>query len=91
MVVAQLVAQSLPIPEVRSSKPEIGKMCIEHLFTVLKRRKIKKKAGNGPIFKKTNHRILRLESYLKYIYRISPSIPGNPGNEFFRGKSGGYM
>ena len=44
VVLAQLVEWSLPIPEVRSSIPVIGKiyLYIEHLFTVngvLKRRK----------------------------------------------------
>ena len=40
MVVAQLVEQSLLIPEVRGSNPVIGKFYIEHsLSTVLKRRK----------------------------------------------------
>ena len=44
VVVAQLVDWLLPIPEVRSSNPVIGKIYIEHLFTcflstVLKRRK----------------------------------------------------
>ena len=31
---AQLVEQSLPTPEVCSSKPVIGTFLIEHLFTV---------------------------------------------------------
>ena len=40
VVVAQLVARPLPIPEVRGSNPVICKnFCIEHLFTV----KIKEK------------------------------------------------
>ena len=45
VVVAQLVEQLLPIPEVRGSNPVIGKnlfISIEHLFTincVLERRK----------------------------------------------------
>ena len=33
-VVAQLVKQSVPIPEVRGSNPVIGKIYIEHLFSV---------------------------------------------------------
>ena len=40
--------------EIRSSNPVIGKIYIEHLFTVncIEKTKIKKKeAGNGPIFK----------------------------------------
>ena len=44
VVMAQLVQQLLPIPEVRGSTPVISKIYIEHLFTclqstVLKRRK----------------------------------------------------
>ena len=44
VVVAQLVEQLLPIPEVHGSNPVFGKIHIEHLFTcllstVLKRRK----------------------------------------------------
>ena len=51
---AQLVEQLLPILEVRSLSPVIGKIHIEHLFscllsTVLKRRK--KEAGNGQLLK----------------------------------------
>ena len=47
---AQLVEQSLAIPEVRGSNPVIGKIYIEHLFPVncIEKTKIKKKeAGNG--------------------------------------------
>ena len=33
-VVAQLVKRSVPIPEVRGSNPVIGKIYIEHLFSV---------------------------------------------------------
>ena len=51
MVVAQLLERSLPKPEVRGSNPVIGKIYIEHLFTVNcieKKKKIKKKeAGKG--------------------------------------------
>ena len=45
VVVAQLVERSLPITEVRSSNPAIGKNYIEHLFTVdcFEKTKIKKK------------------------------------------------
>ena len=45
MVVAQLVERLLPIPEVRNSNPVIGKIYIEHLFSVncIKKTKIKKK------------------------------------------------
>ena len=52
VVVAQVVEQPLPIPEVRGSNPLIGKnLNIEHLFTVncIEKTKIKEKeAGNGP-------------------------------------------
>ena len=49
VVVAQLVEQSLPTPEVHGSNSVIGKICIEHLhLIVLKRQKIKvKKPGMG--------------------------------------------
>ena len=52
VVVAQLVGHLLPIPEVRSSNPVIGKIYIEHclLSTVWKIKN--KEAGNGPFFKK---------------------------------------
>ena len=52
VAVAQLVEQSLTIPEVRSSNPVIGKIYIEHWFTVncIEKTKMKKKeAGNGPL------------------------------------------
>ena len=44
-VVAQLVEQSLPIPEVRGSKPVIGKLLYRTYFTVnfTEKSKIKKK------------------------------------------------
>ena len=73
MVVAQLVEQSLPIPEVRGSNPVISKslliywtfvycqLCIE------KTDKRKKEAGNGPFLKKQ----LRLNYFEKgYKYDI---------------------
>ena len=45
VVVAQLVEQFLPTPEVRGSNPVIGKFYITHILsTVLKRREI----GNSP-------------------------------------------
>ena len=50
---AQLVEQSVPIPEVRGLNPVIGKNYIENLFNVncIEKMKIKKKeAGNGPFF-----------------------------------------
>ena len=69
VVVAQLVGHLLPIPEVRSSNPVIGKIYIEHclLSTVLKKMKIKKKeAGNGP-FKKRYKSCIRYHiSYMRY-------------------------
>ena len=57
LVVAQLVEHSLPMPEVRSVNPAIGKLFYQTLIcllsTVLKRLKIKKKRGHEwPIFKK---------------------------------------
>ena len=58
VVVAQLVERSLPIPEARGSNKVIGEIYIEHLFTclllaVVKRRKLIKKRGREwPIFKK---------------------------------------
>ena len=51
---AQLVERSLQIAEVRSSNPGIGKIYIEHLFTVncIEKKNVKKKeAGNSPFFK----------------------------------------
>ena len=53
VVIAQLVERSLPIPEVHSSNPVIGKIYIEHLFSVncMEKTKIKKKeAWNGRFF-----------------------------------------
>ena len=52
---AQLVERSLPIPEVSSSNPVIGKIYIEHCFTVncIEKTKIKKKRpGTAHFFKK---------------------------------------
>ena len=45
VLVAQLVERSLLIPEVHGSNPVIGKIYIEHLFTVnsIEKTKIKKK------------------------------------------------
>ena len=50
MVVAQLVEQPLLLPEVCSLNQAIGKIYIEHFFTVKDENKAKE-AGNGP-FKK---------------------------------------
>ena len=69
MVVAQLVEQSLPIPEVRGSNPVIGKnlfilkICL--LSTVNRKDENKEKeAGNGPfvvkivfLFEKTENKL----------------------------------
>ena len=52
MVVAQLVEQSLLIPEVHGSNPVIHKIYIEHLFTVNCIENREKEAGNGPLSKK---------------------------------------
>ena len=54
MVVAHLVEWLLPTPEVHCSKPVIGKIYIEYVFTVncIEKTKIKKKRGKEwPIFK----------------------------------------
>ena len=50
--VTQMVELSLPIPEVHSSNPVIGKFYIEHLFTVncIERTKVKKKRPGMAIF-----------------------------------------
>ena len=51
MVVAQLVKQLLPTPEVRGSNPANGSLYIEYLLsTVLKRQN---KVKRGPILRKT--------------------------------------
>ena len=54
VVVAQLVERSLPIPEVHSSNPVIGKIYIEHLFTIncIEKTKINKRGREWPTFKK---------------------------------------
>ena len=53
MVVAQLVQQSHPIPEIRGLNPDIGK--ILSTYCTIEKTKIKKKeAGNGPSFYKKN-------------------------------------
>ena len=77
VVVAQLVEQSLPIPEVRGSNPVIGKKLFTYLTFVccqlcIEKTKIREKeAGNGPFLKKViispkslSHFIMRL--LLKY-------------------------
>ena len=58
VVVAQLVEWSLPILKVHGSNPVIGKIYIEHLFTIscIEKTKInKKEAGNGPLFNNNTH------------------------------------
>ena len=54
VVVAQLVEQSLSIPEVRGSNPVIGKIYIEHLFTIncFEKTKINKRGREWPTLKK---------------------------------------
>ena len=54
MVVAQLVERSLPLQEVCSSNPVIGKKYIEHLITVncVEKTKMKKKRPGLALFKK---------------------------------------
>ena len=53
VLVAQLVERSLPIPEVHSSNPVVGKIQIEHLLTVncIEKTKIKKKRQGIALFK----------------------------------------
>ena len=63
VVVAQLVELLLPNTEVRSLNQAIGKIFIEHLFTVncIENTKIKKKeAGNGPLQKLYRYATLQL-------------------------------
>ena len=54
MVVAQLVERSLPLQEVCSSNPVIGKKYIEHLITVncVEKTKMKKRGQDWPFLKK---------------------------------------
>ena len=54
VVVAQLIEQSLPTPEIRGSNPDIGKILSAN-YTIEKT-KIKKKRPGMPIFKKTNYK-----------------------------------
>ena len=56
LVVAQLVEQSLPIPEVCGSNPIIGKNLYWTFYCQLywKYENKEKEAGKGPIFKKQN-------------------------------------
>ena len=51
VVVAQLVQRSLPIPEIRGSNPDIGKI-LSTYCTIEKTIINKKEAGNGPSFYK---------------------------------------
>ena len=68
VVVAQLVERSLPIPELHGSNPVIDKIYIEHsLSTALKRRKLRKRGREWPIF-------LKKDTYLC-------SIKARPSNQ----------
>ena len=51
VVVAQLVEQSIPTPEVRGFNLVIGKLYITYVSSVLKRRNKEKDAGNCPFLK----------------------------------------
>ena len=53
MIVAQLAERSLSTPEVRGSNAIIGKICIEHLFTIncIEKTKVKKKEAVNGSFK----------------------------------------
>ena len=55
VVVAQLVEQSLLIPEVHGSNPVIHKIYIEHLFTVNCIENRETEACNGPLLKKIGY------------------------------------
>ena len=65
MVVAQLVEQSLLIPEVRGSNSVMGKNYIEHLFTVtcIEKKKIKKKRPGMVHLKNKVHYLVRLYNF----------------------------
>ena len=52
-VVAQLVEQSLPTPEIRGSNPDIGKILSAN-STIEKAKNKEKEAGNGPSLKKVD-------------------------------------
>ena len=52
MIVAQLVERAHPAPEVRSSDPVIGKMCIERFMSTLLKRRKQRKIGWESTFKK---------------------------------------
>ena len=68
VVVAQLVERLLLTPEVRDSNPVIGKLlywtfiCL--LSIVLRRRKMRKEAGNGP-FKKEYYSMCFINFHLE--------------------------
>ena len=73
VVVAQLVEWSIPIPEVRSSNPVIGKK-LYWTFTVnfIEKAKIKQKvAGNG-LFLKKQCKLTSVTRWLDYIFEIWP-------------------
>ena len=66
MVVAQLVEQSLPILEVRSSNPVIVKNYIEHLFTVDCITKIKKRQGMSHFLAKKRGNVQCIDGYKRF-------------------------
>ena len=83
---AQLVKRSLPIPEVRSSNPVIGKIYIKHLFTcllstVMKSENKSKEAGNGPLLKKLYVRVCANYILIKF---LSANIDFYVGMSFFQ-------
>ena len=67
MVVAQLVEQPLLMPEVCSLNQAIGKIYIEHFFTVKDENKAKE-AGNGPLKK-------NLQRIFFHVYRNYEHAP----------------
>ena len=72
VVVAQLVERSLPTPEVRGSKPVIGKFYMEHLLsTATKRRKEKKKRPRKSHLK---NQIAVLQNFAKSVRFISTLV-----------------
>ena len=74
VVVAQLVEQSLAIPEVHGSSPVIGKIYSEHLFTVncIEKMNIQKKRPGMAHFYKIQklYYILRTTHFLIWYYPI---------------------
>ena len=68
MVEAQLVERLLPIPEVCSSNPVIGKIYIERLFTFncIEKTKIREKEARYDPFKKPHLQVHSLGLCLPY-------------------------